>query len=385
MMKKRITTALILTLITTLFMSCSKDDSTDPKPNQDVINLEDATLSGFALFSITPVSIKITQPTIEDNIETSFGEIDIVIPNTVSLNGIASSITSDELNLNRFVILPNNSTPLNYETQSHVHTIVNVLNESEKLLHYTVSIKQEIIPTPSTLTITDFKFEASKNPQLPNDVTIEKRTDDINRQDIYLFVPAGTDFSDLAPTITFDADEVFYAQDISIPISDINTPYPTTETSFDFAYPKSFIIVLRDDANNRIKWVNVFVDVKKPVEIEDTDVTTPDLITPGSSEYFTDITTWKNVGNHKLKFQSATTYEGKIPSSTVNFITANMNFPTEGLAPNESAYINVQVNGNLPVDEYKTTAVFYTKFVNHEAIDDLVEPTKLNITANVIN
>ncbi|CAM1341959.1 hypothetical protein [Tenacibaculum amylolyticum] len=367
----------------TILSGCSEDNNTNP--NQNVINLEDAKLSDFPLFSVTPVSINITQPTIVDNEETSFGKIDIVVPNIVSLNGIASSITSDELNLSRFDVLPGNSSTLNYETQSHVHTIVNVLDKSKELLHYTVNIEQEVIPTPSTLTVTDFKFEASKNPQLSDDVVIERRANDVNRQDIYLFVPAGTDFSNLKPTATFDAEEVFYTQDSSIPIVDVNTPYPTSEASFDFAYPKSFIIVLRDDANDRIKWVNVFVDVKNPVVIENMDISTPDVTTPGSSEYFTGITTWKNIGNHKLVFQSATTYEDKVPSSTVNFITADMKFLSSGLAPNESANINVQVNGNLPVGEYKTTAVFYTKFARHNAIDDLVETAKLKITANVTN
>ncbi len=383
-MQSRITTISIFILFTTMFIGCS-DDSSNPQSNPETVNIEDARLFDFPLFGITPVSINITQPTIVNNEETAFGKVDIVVPNTVSLNEIASSITSGELNLSKFDIIPGNNTELNYETESHVHTIVNVLDESEELLHYTIKIEQEVISKPSTLTVNDFRFEASKNPQLSDDITIERRVEDLNRQDIYLFVPAGTDFSDLTPTATFDAEEVFYTQETSIPIVDVNTPYPTTETSFDFAYPKSFIIVLRDNASNRIKWVNVFVDVKNPVEIENTHITTPNLITPGSSEYFAGITTWKNVGNHKLEFGSATTYEGKVPSSTVNFITANMDFATNGLEPGESADINVKVNGNLPVGEYKTTAVFFTEFVNQDSIGDLIEPTRLDITSNIIN
>ncbi|WP_025743308.1 hypothetical protein [Aquimarina pacifica] len=384
-MEKRITPILILILFTTIFMGCNKDDGNDPGSNPDVINLDDAKLSDFPLFGITPISMNITQPTIVDNQETDFGEINIIIPNTISLNGIASAVTSDELNLSKFNILPGNSTTLNYETQSQTHTIVNVLDESQELLHYTVTIEQEAASISSTLSVTDFKFEASKNTELTDDVTIETSIEDNNRKDIYLFVPAGTDFSDLTPTVTFDAEEVFYTQDSSIPIADVDTPYPTAETNFDFAYPKNFIIVLRDDPNNRIKWVNVIVDVKNPVEIENTDITTPDVITPGSSEYFTGITKWKNIGNHKIQFKSATTYEDKVPSTTVNVITADRNLVTGGLEPGKNADINVQVNANLPVGQYKTTAVFYTKFVGHETIDDVVESVKLNITSNVKN
>ena len=56
-----------------------------------------------------------------------------------------------------------------------------------------------------------------------------------------------------------------------------------------------------------------------------------------------------------------------------------------GLAPKESADINVVVIKDLPVGEYKSTAVFHSKFANHEATADLIEPVKLNITTNVKN
>lgn len=387
MTKKRINMTQFYTILILIIMGCSEDNDTSLNSNQDVINIENAKLADFRLFGITPVSVSITQPVIVNNEEIEFGEITIVIPNTVSLNGIASSITSEELNLSKFDILPGNSTTLNYETQSHVHTIVNTLNKSQELLHYTVNIKQEVIPTPPTLTVTDFKFEASKNPQLSDDIIIERRAPINNSrgQYIYLFVPAGTNFSDLKPTITFDAEEVFYTQDSSVSIEDVNTPYPTTETSFDFAYPKSFILVLRDKSNSEVKWVNVFVDVKNPVEIENTHITTPDVITPGDSEYFTGITTFKNIGNHNIAYRYGATYENKVPNASVDVITADRGIGTGGLEPGMSAPINVQVSGNLPVGEYKSTAVFQTIFYRHNAIDDLIEVSKLNITANVIN
>lgn len=385
MIKKSITTILIFTAFITTFLGCNESDDNNTEPNENIIKIEDAKLFDFPLFGITPISIEIIQPTIIDNKETVYGEINIVVPNSVSLSKIAATFTSNELNLSKFNVLPGNTSSLNYETQNHIYTVVNVLDESEELLHYTVNIKKEVIQTPPTLTVTDFKFEASKNSQLTNDVTIEKRVDDVNSQTIYLFVPTGTDFSNLTPTATFDAEDVFYTQDSSISITDVNTAYPTTETSFDFAYPKRFIIVLRDDANNTIKWVNVFVDVKNPVAIENTDITTPDITTTASSTSFRGITTWKNVGNHILEFNMATTYENKIPTSDIDFITARRNFTSIGLAPKESADINVLVIKDLPVGEYKSTAVFHSKFVNHEATADLIQPVKLNITTNVTN
>ncbi|MEP0212822.1 MAG: hypothetical protein ABJD66_06395 [Cellulophaga sp.] len=381
MTKTRITIALILTVFTTIFTGCTKDDNT----NENIIKLEDAILTDFPLVGITPVSINIKQPTIVDNEEIVFGEINIVVPSIVSLKEIASITTSTELNLSKFSILPNDLSLLNYETQNHIYTIVNALNESEELLHYIVNIKHEIVPTPTTLTITDFRFEASKNAQLTNDVTIEKRVDDLDKQTIYLFVPTGTDFSNLTPTATFDAEEVFYTQESSVPTVDVNTVYPSTETSFDFTYPKRFIIVLKDNTSNRVKWVDVFVDVKNPVEIKNTDITTPDITSTASSSTFRGITSWKNVGNHVLSFRSVTTYENKVPNSDLNFITARRNFTSMGLAPKESANINVTVIKDLPKGEYKSTAVFYTKFANHEATNDVIEQAKLNVTTNVLN
>lgn len=385
MIKKRIRIVIIFTIIITILTNCSEDNSINSNLNKDVINLEDAKLSVFPLLGITPVSINIKQPTILDGKETVFGEIDIVVPSSVSLNEIASFITSDELNLSKFAIIPGNNSKLNYETESHLHTIVNVLDESEELLHYTVNIEKEVIETPPTLTVIDFKFEASKNAQLSNDVTIERSFENgVNRKNIYLFVPAGTDFSNLIPTATFDAEEVFYTQSTSISSVDVNTPYPSAETSFDFAYPKSFIIVLRDDTNNKIKSVNVFVDVKNPVEIVNTDIITPDVVTPNSSS-FRNVTTWKNVGNHRLRFKSPVTYENKEPSSTIDFITVRRSFPSLGLEPKESANIHVGVIRDLPLGEYKVTAALHTGFTGNNAIDDLIEPAKLNIVTKVIN
>lgn len=376
---------LILAFFTLFFSSCSSDESSDIGPISETIDLEKIKLSAFPLLGITPVSIEIIDPTIVDNKETKYGEINVVIPSTNSLNKIASLITSDELNLSKFDILPGSTTSLDYEEQSHVHTIVAVLDKSKELLHYTVSIEKEVLPIPSSLTITDFKFEASKNAQLTEDALIVRRFDNANRQEIYLFVPKGTDFSNLTPTATFDAEEVFYTQDLTIPIVDIDTPYPDEDTNFDFAYPKSFILVLRDDASNRIKWVNVIVDVKNPVQLESSDITTDNVTTPGVAEYFTGITKWKNIGNHKLEFQSATTYENKVPDVTTNAINATRKFNAGGLLPGESTNVNIQVAGNLPVGQYKTTAVFYTGFVGLDAIDELIESTKLNITTNVVN
>ncbi|WP_075343807.1 hypothetical protein [Tenacibaculum agarivorans] len=386
MKNKRILTALIVSFFTVFFNSCSNEEDTT---TSSTINLEEAKLTGFPLLGITPVSIEIVQPTIENNTETEYGKINIVISDPSFLSNIKADITSNELNLSKFDVIPGGNTALSYESQSHTHAIVNVLDKSEELLHYIVTIEAEAPPTPSTLTITDFKFEASKNSQLSEDVIVEKTFTDPNnpnKQTIYLFVPEGTDFSDLTPTATFDAEKVYYTQDTSTPIVDVDTPFPSTETSFDFAYPKSFIIVLKDDINNRIKWVDVFVDIKNPVQLENTDVSPPDVGQSTTTKTLLGVTKWKNVGNHPVEYQAPNTYENKIPDTSTNFITAQRMFPAFGLKPGENADIHLQIAANLPDMEYKTTAVFYSKFVDEAIIiDDIQEPAKLNITVKIID
>ena len=56
---------------------------------------------------------------------------------------------------------------------------------------------------PETLKITSLKFEKSKNPSLPNNIEIARTIEGVGIDKIYLFVPVGTDFSNLTPTITY--------------------------------------------------------------------------------------------------------------------------------------------------------------------------------------
>ena len=89
----KVTTILVLSLFTLILNSCSSNNN-DLGDAPEEINLEDVKISDFPLFGITPVSIEIIAPTIVNNKETKFGEINIVIPYTFSLNKIASSPNS---------------------------------------------------------------------------------------------------------------------------------------------------------------------------------------------------------------------------------------------------------------------------------------------------
>ncbi|MDO5975005.1 hypothetical protein [Flavivirga jejuensis] len=365
-------------------MSCSDDDKTTYKTTD--INIEEAKLLDFPLIGIEPTGIEIVQPEIVNNKEVTYGDIKITLPSTVtSLENIYISITSRELNFSKFSVLPENIVNLSFEDgKVHVFTITTATGDKEALLHYNVSIIKEVPPVPETLKITGFTFEKSKNPSLPNDITITKTIEEVGRTDkIYLFVPLGTDFTDLVPTITYDGTTLYYSQN---PLTTVNVLYPSTATSFDFKYPKTFDLTVVDRNDDKQKRTTIIVDVVNPVRIETESITTPD-VKEGTSVYFTDVTKWINQGNHKINYQKATTYEDVDPAGGITFkaITVDRDLSSGGLVPGESANVNVQVSSYYyPEGTYKSTAVFYTRIYHDYDSDDLFEPVKVAVTSKIV-
>ena len=366
-------------------MSCDSDEENNQAQTPE-INIEEAKLSDFPLFGIQRTGIEITDPVIEDNKEVTYGEIKITVPSTTSLDNINVLITSKELNLSKFSISPgNNDAGLSFEDgKVQVYTISTATGNKEALLHYNVSITKEVLDVPETLKITNFTFEQSKNPSLSADVTMARMVEGVGMDKIYVFVPLGTDFKNLVPTITYDGTKLYYTQDSS---STSATEYPSGDTSIDFEYPKSFILTVKDKNDDKLRRASVIVDVINPVKIETTTVTTPNTKEGESGNYI--VTKWINQGNHILEYQKATTYENISPVITppTNVITTSRVLPSGGLVPGASADIRVFVNTgskNFPEGTYKTTAVFYSKIKYNEDVNDLLEPAKLTITSKIV-
>ncbi len=375
-------------LFTIIFMmSCDSSDESTNTPQE--VSIEEAKLSNFPLLGIQSISVDITDPVITENKEVTYGEIKITVPSTVtSLEDIRAAITSEELNLSKFSISPGIDVALSFENEKvHVFTISTATGNKEALLHYNVSIVKELPPVPETLKLTGFTFEKSKNPSLPNDVTISKRADvNISYEKIYLLVPVGTDFTNLVPTVAYEGSNLYYSQDTSIAPVDMNVAFPEGDTSFDFEYPKEFLLAIKDKNNEEVKLIGVIVDVVNPVKIETVSVTTPDA-TEGAFRYFPNVTKWINQGNHKINFQKTTTYEDVDPEGGITFkaITVERNLPSGGLIPGESANVNVQVSASYyPEGTYKTTAVFYTKIFQDNGSDDLFESAKVTVTSKIV-
>jgi len=362
-----------------LMLSCDSNDDDQVAGIKVEIDIEDAKLSSFPLLGVIPNSIEIIDPEIFNNRETKPGEIKIKVPNGTPLDKISALISSKELDLSKFEFSPSNGVQLSYVDQKeNVYTIRAVENE-EIVLHYRVSIIEEKEEKQETLKITNFTFEKSKNPELPNDIAIARTIEGSGLDKIYVFVPIGTDFTNLIPTITYDGTKLYYTQNSSI----VNEEYPVEGKSIDFKYPKNFILTVRDKDDNKQKTTVIIVDVINPIRVEEVSVITPDA-KEGESVFFTKVTQWVNQGNHKIEYQD-TKYENKEPIGLpTNVITAHRDLPSGGLEPGESRDVDIKISGDYPEGTYKTTAVFYSKIQNHEEVSDLLEPAKLEITSKIV-
>ncbi len=386
-MKKGIKLIGIGILMFSLLLMVNCDSSDENETIKTEVDIEEAQLSSFPLFGINPVGVEFTQPIIVDNKEEVPGRIVITVPYTInSLDDMSTSITSEELNLSKFSVTPGNDAQLSFEGgKEHRFTIARATGDKEPLLNYVVSVVKEAAPVPEVLEITDIKFEQSKNKDLPGDITITRRAEDgAFNEKIYLLFPDNTDFSDLVPTITYKGNKLYYNQDTSIAPVNVDTEYPTVDTSFDFKYPKRFFLVLKSADEDELITAEVILDIKNPVKMEATSVTTPDKVA-GTSDYYTNITKWVNQGNHRITFQKATTYEDVSPSGSDGALSVDRNIPSGGLAPGESANVNVSVSQYFPAGTYKTTAVFYTKIYRDRESDDLFEPARLSVTSKIIS
>ncbi|WP_109829402.1 hypothetical protein [Reichenbachiella versicolor] len=379
---KNYSNLLALLLAFNCLVSCSSSDDTneDGDTGSSSIDINEALLSDFPLFGITPVSIDITNPSIEDNKETSHGKVVITVSHsTVGLDKISASITSDELNLSKFEITPSNSEQLSFEDgKTHTFTISSV-ETKEELLHYDVQVLQEEAPVDRTPRITRFSFEKSKNPALTEDIDIHHSVQEFGLNKIYIFVPVGTDFTDLTPTVTFEGSKLYYNQESS---STDRTEYTDQSMSFDLKYPKTLSLIVEDD-EGELKTTSIIVDVINPVKLGSSSVSTPNAVEL-EAHYFSDVTTWTNQGNHPISFYKATKYENSTSSPTFADITASRVVPGGGLKPGESASINVTISRYFPAGSYETTAIFYTKIFNDHDSNDLFEEAKLTISAEIV-
>jgi hypothetical protein len=263
------------------------------------------------------------------------------------------------------------------------YTIKDVFSQN-KSVRYEVTVEQGGEPFFTHAKITGFKFEKVRNPQLDATIEAVKIAEYTNYSEnaIYVVVPEGTDFSQLTPTITYDAARVYYNTDTQF------APYPAGGLTVDFKYPRHFYLQAENSQGTRSKPYHVIVDIANPIQI------TSPLITPNvktgdgiAIENFFAIATWTNRGNHPITGMSPSTYKDKtypIPDypGNADIITALFQNPaggTTGVLPGDQGEINIRVKRSPLAGTYSTTAVFVptfsfdTRVISYWPVDDRVE------------
>lgn len=360
-----------LLLYAIALLSCKKD----PAPAKEV-NLTDVRLQDFRLLETAYTHIDITHPVIVNGEEKEMGEIEVTIPkgNTqFRLTPEASNFTQKA-----FSVSPQLGIQQNF-SNTIIYTIASTVNPA-KTIHYVVRIKEEV-NTPADAEITSFQFLRSKNPGLPTDVqSVRIIHPEGSLGKIFIWVPAGTDFASLTPSIGYNGTGLFYSQDGSQSPAGMTTPYPTAGLSINFAYPKQFYVVVKN--GNELKAYEVIVDVKNPVKMAVAVATTADV--KRGTLHTVQATTFINVGNHPISIIGVD-HSNQIPVGT-SAVRATVAVPSFGLLPGANNDVKATISAQTyPAGTYEATASFKPRLYGHPEADNLLEPTSLRIKSTVVD
>jgi hypothetical protein len=344
-----------------LFAGCSSDDTEE---NIDNVFWSEAKLNDFPLSEVAYLDIDIVHPEITNGIETRFGKIEITIPH--SQTSLMLSLKQFNLDNNKYQISPLPGEPQDFSLDPVTYTISSTTSQT-KAVHYDVTVVYGGEPFFTNAKITGFKFEKSKNPALAATIEAVKIAEYENYTEnaIYVIVPEGTNFSQLTPTITYDAALIRYTIDNDFIL------YPANGLAVDFTYPKHFYLQAENSLGSKSRVYNVIVDVANPIRF-DSPIVTEEVATGDgvAIEDFFAIATWTNQGNHPITGMVPGEYKDKtypIPNypGNANVITASLTNPTGGtmgVLPGEKGEINVRVKRSQIAGVYTTTAVFAPTF-----------------------
>ena len=366
--------SLFTLLLVALAVSCKKDGGNDP----DSIDLTQARLSDFKLTETNYTNIQISHPELNNGAETAHGQISVKIPkgNTqLNLTPAISNFANDA-----FTISPALGTVQNFSNRIVTYTIASK-KDPGKRVHYDVSIIEEVDPANTQPAVTGFRFEKGKNPALPADVEAAKIVEGVGTiGKIYVFVPAGTNFSNLAAIIQFSGQELYYTQDANSAPQNSTASYPAAGKIIDFAYPKQFFAIVK--SGQTVKTYEVIVDVRNPIKFATSTVTTADAARGGIR--FIEATRFTNQGNHPITI-SAIQHSGQLPVGT-NAIRASAVIPSFGLIPGESTVVHATISAQTyPVGAYRVTSSFIPKIYHEPDADGLMEASSVVINTRIVN
>jgi hypothetical protein len=371
------TVSFSIILFFSLLISCS--DSNEPEPSTETVDLKEAFLTDFDFSEIESIAVAITPPEIQNNAESKAGEITIKIPRESTLELSLKQVSFDQAN---FKISPAIGAKKTFSTtQPVVYTITSLKNPS-LVIRYKVLVVLDAPHSSETPEVTVFKFEKSKNTALSQDIIAAKI--DNEQKQIFIFVPVGTDFSHLTPTITFKGEKLYTINNTG------KEEFPAAGKEVDFKYPKTFTLQAESDAGGKIQLYSVIVDVKNPIKFEALTVEIPNV--KKTADYFDKIITYTNQGNHPVT-AFANTYKNKIPDLSDNNIgLINLVVPGGGLLPGESGDVMFSLKKSVATvvsaGTYQFTAVVppgFSSILNWPPdASQLLESSELIVKVNLI-
>ncbi|WP_224996102.1 hypothetical protein [Cesiribacter sp. SM1] len=362
----------LLFALAALLVSC-QDDSSDKDP---LVDITQARFLDFALEEVAYTDIAVTHPEIKNGAEEAWGTITIVVPPNSSQLVLTPKLTN--FNNAGFTLAPALGVAQDFSDGAITYTISS-LAAPDKKVHYRVNITEESVAEPAESAISAFRFEKSRNPRLAADIEAARIVDPVaSMGKIYIFVPEGTDFSGLNPTIQHNGTGLYYTQDAESVPANSTSAYPAGGLPIDFTYPKVFYAVLKNA--NITKTYEVVVDVKNPIRLDSENVTTA-AVAKGAVRTV-EATYLTNQGNHPISLSSIG-YTNQAPAG-LNVIRASVAVPAFGIAPGERVLVNASISAQTyPAGTYQTTAVLKPHFFRELDTATLLEAAELSISSAI--
>lgn len=361
-----------LLFLSLFFFACSKND--DRNDSGVEVDLNKAKINQFQFAELSNLPTTIEHPVLVNGTEVQRGKITITFP-ADQTNWELTPLTSN-FQEQAFRIEPALGRKTNYESGRLVYSIQSTRSSSRKV-HYEVIVTRA---APLPLALSGFKFLKASNPSLPQDVQATRIIENIASIGyVYIFVPRGTDLTQLIATIDHNATTVFYTQDENEAPVLSNTAYPAAGLSIDLKYPKPFFIALKRGGD--VRTFSVIVDYEDPISLNVAGVQVPNLAV--GSNHSVKIAELENRGNHPIGI-GATTYEETFPAN-ITVIRSSVAIPAGGLLPGEKTDVMATINAtNFPPGTYVTTAIFPPQLFRDQKSSDLLTPASLKITAELV-
>ncbi len=388
----KITGIVCLILYVVFATNCSNklEEDVQPIPSTEVL-IENAKLTDFTFSELDYSNIEIKHPEITAGVETKPGEIKITIP--FSSSTMELSLKKVNFDSDKFDIFPGIGVKrLFSDTDPVIYTITSKQNPKVVIRYKVFVIKGSAPPQPEKLEITGFKFEKSKNPGLPGDIEAARIETELGFKRIFIFVPSGTDFANLTPTIAFKGEgaKLYYSQDPTSSIGVTGTEYPEAGLAVDFKYPKRFFLAVKNTSSVSQTY-EVIADVKNPIKFDINPISTSNIAK--NETFFGTVGTYTNQGNHELTSFGAT-YKNQNPTlGGSNIGRISLEIPGTGLKPGESSNINFSLNKTLSsqlfAGAYKFTSVHPPGFSMILSwppdAAELLDPSELEVTVNLVD